>query len=125
VDERVRGPEYTQTIADRHELIYWKELVENPSRARSSFLLLHNLAAPVPPRSSARRRGWVRCNPDWLGNPPYARVHLLSACPASSALIMRARAFRAWLEPMTPPLRNARRDTGFPAASNLRAITRA
>ena len=43
------------------------------------------------------------------------------ATPASSPLIMRARAFSASLEPLTPPLRNARRDTGFPAAASLRA----
>jgi len=57
-------------------------------------------------------------------NPPDAGVvHPLSAHPASSALSMRARAFSASLEPVTPPLRNARRDTGFPAAASLRAIT--
>ena len=39
----------------------------------------------------------------------------------SSAVIMRARAFKAWLEPVTPPLRNARRDTSFPATASLRA----
>ena len=79
-------------------------------------------AAAIP----AHRRGWARCCPGWQGNPPDAGVvHPLSAHPASSALIMRARAFRASLEPVTPPLRNARRDTGFPAAASLRAITRA
>ena len=45
--------------------------------------------------------------------------------PASSALISRARAFRAALEPLIPPLRKARRDTGFPAAASLLAIRRA
>ena len=38
---------------------------------------------------------------------------------------MRARAFRAWLEPLIPSLRRARRDTGFPAAVSLLAIRRA
>jgi hypothetical protein len=45
--------------------------------------------------------------------------------PARSALIRCARALRAWLEPLTPPLRNARRDTGFPAAASRRATMRA
>jgi hypothetical protein len=44
---------------------------------------------------------------------------------ASSALILRARAFRAWLEPLIPLLLRARRDTGFPAAISLLAIRRA
>jgi hypothetical protein len=62
----------------------------------------------------------------WPGNPPDAGVvYPLPACPASSVLIMRARAFRAWLEPVTPPLRNARRDTGLPVAASLWAIMRA
>jgi hypothetical protein len=60
------------------------------------------------------------------GNPPDAGViYLLAACPASSVLIMRAMAFRAWLEPVTPALRNARRDAGLPVAASLRAIMRA
>jgi hypothetical protein len=45
--------------------------------------------------------------------------------PASSALIVRARAFRAWLEPLIPSLRRARLDTGLPAAASLLAATRA
>jgi hypothetical protein len=45
--------------------------------------------------------------------------------PASSALIVRARAFRAWLEPLIPALRRARLDTGLPAAVSLSAATRA
>jgi hypothetical protein len=45
--------------------------------------------------------------------------------PASSALISRATAFRAALEPLIPLLRKARRDTGFPAAASLLAIRRA
>ncbi len=44
---------------------------------------------------------------------------------ASSALILAARAFRAWLEPLIPSLRRARRDTFFPAAVSLLAIRRA
>src|SRR5271165_1453032 len=47
------------------------------------------------------------------------------AMPASSALIVRARAFRAWLEPLIPSLRRARLDTGLPAAVSLLAATRA
>jgi hypothetical protein len=43
---------------------------------------------------------------------------------ASSALISRARAFKAALEPLIPLLRKARRDTGFPAAASLLAIRR-
>ena len=48
-----------------------------------------------------------------------------TAVPASSALILRARAFRAWLEPLIPSLRRARLDTGLPAAASLLAATRA
>jgi hypothetical protein len=44
---------------------------------------------------------------------------------ASSALSMRARAFSDSLEPVTPAPRNARRDSGFPAAASLRATSRA
>ena len=43
----------------------------------------------------------------------------------SSALIARARAFRAWLEPLIPSLRRARLDTGRPAAVSLLAAIRA
>jgi len=39
--------------------------------------------------------------------------------------MIRARAFKASLEPVTPPVRNARRDTGFPVTASLRAITQA
>jgi hypothetical protein len=38
---------------------------------------------------------------------------------------MRARAFSASFEPLTPPRRNARRDTGFPVAASLLATMRA
>src|ERR1017187_9507201 len=48
-----------------------------------------------------------------------------TAVPASSALIVRARAFRAWLEPLIPSLRRVRLDTGFPAAVSLLAARRA
>ena len=48
-----------------------------------------------------------------------------AAAPASSALIMPARAFRAWLEPLIPSLRRVRLDTGFPAAVSLLAAWRA
>ena len=44
---------------------------------------------------------------------------------ASSALIMPARAFRAWLEPVIPSLRRVRLETGFPAAVSLLAAWRA
>ena len=47
------------------------------------------------------------------------------ARPASSALMVRARAFRAWLEPLIPSLRRERLDTGVPAAASLLAATRA
>lgn len=72
------------------------------------------------------RRRWADPAAVLAGNPPAARTgHRLPARPASSALNVRASAFRAWLEPETPPLRNARREIGFPAAASLRAITRA
>ena len=48
-----------------------------------------------------------------------------TAVPASSAPIARARAFRAWLEPLIPSLRRARLDTGLPAAASLLAAMRA
>jgi hypothetical protein len=48
-----------------------------------------------------------------------------TAMLASSALIVRARAFRVWLEPLIPSLRRARLDTGLPAAVSLLAATRA
>ena len=44
---------------------------------------------------------------------------------ASSALIVRAGAFRAWLEPLIPSPRRARLDTGLPAAVSLLAATSA
>lgn len=47
------------------------------------------------------------------------------AALAGSALIMRARALRAWLEPLIPSLRRVRLDTGFPAAASLLAARRA
>ena len=40
-------------------------------------------------------------------------------------MIVRARTFRAWLEPLIPSLRRARLDTGLPAAASLPAATRA
>jgi hypothetical protein len=45
-----------------------------------------------------------------------------AACSlANLALSWRASAFRLSLDPLTPPLRSARRDTGFPAVTSLRA----
>ena len=40
---------------------------------------------------------------------------------AYSALSWRASAFSLALDPLTPPLRSARRVTGFPAVTSLRA----
>ena len=57
--------------------------------------------------------------------PDAGAAHPPSVRPASSALSTRAKAFKASFEPFTPPQRNARRDTGFPAATSLRATTRA
>jgi hypothetical protein len=45
--------------------------------------------------------------------------------PAASALSISARAFRLSLDPLIPPLRNARRETGLPAAASSRATMRA
>jgi hypothetical protein len=56
---------------------------------------------------------------------PVASLAYRPGTCASSALIVRARAFRASVDPLTPPLRNARRVTGCPAAASLRATTRA
>ena len=56
---------------------------------------------------------------------PDAGVAADSATPARSALIMRARAFSAAFESVTPLLRNARRDTGLPAAASLLVTIRA
>jgi hypothetical protein len=47
-----------------------------------------------------------------------------TVAPASSALIVRARAFRAWLEPLIPSLRRARLATGLPARASLLAARR-
>jgi hypothetical protein len=44
---------------------------------------------------------------------------------ALSVLSSRASLFSASLEPLTPPLRSARRDTGFPAAASCLARSRA
>jgi len=71
--------------------------------------------------------------PPWLGPDAVlagrparlTAVYPLPARPASSVLSVRARAFKAWLEPVTPPSRNARRDTGLPAAASRRATVRA
>ena len=99
--------------------------------AHGQYCPLHWRAAAAAHRRRPRRdetpqRAWPDPAAVLAGNPPAARTgHPLPARPASSALIVRARAFRAWLEPVTPPLRNARRDIGFPAAASLRAITRA
>ena len=62
-------------------------------------------------------RGWSHL--------PDAGVAADSAIPARSALIMRARAFSAAFESVTPLLRNARRDTGLPAAASLLVTIRA
>ena len=87
----------------------------------------YRLPAEGPTAAIPGAPSWMDQMLSWLAeNPPDAGVvYPLSAHPASSALSMRARAFKASLEPVTPPLRNARRDTGFPAAASLRAITRA
>ena len=78
----------------------------------------------------AARRSWDDSRPDQLRAPSSRAVRRSLFPPAAgtaarSALIVCARAFRASLEPLTPPLRNARRDTGFPAAASLRATMRA
>src|SRR3989442_7867831 len=69
-------------------------------------------AAEAPPRDQVRT----------MALPGLAGA---TAVPASSALIVRARTFRAWLEPLIPWLRRARLDTGLPAAVSLLAATRA
>lgn len=56
---------------------------------------------------------------------PDAGVAADSATPARSALIMRARAFSAAFESVTPLLRSARRDTGLPTAASLLVTIRA
>src|SRR5271166_2305460 len=88
------------------------------------------------PVVSGRRHRVERCHRPGLTAakaPPRDQVRTMAlpgragttAVPASSALIVRARAFRAWLEPLIPSLRRARLDTGFPAAASLLAATRA
>jgi hypothetical protein len=85
------------------------------------------LPAEGPTAAIPGARSWMVQMLSWLAEtPPDAgMVHPLPAHPGGSALSMRARAFKASLEPVTPPVRNARHDTGFPAAASLRAITRA
>jgi hypothetical protein len=63
---------------------------------------------------------WLAENPPdaGFGSPAVSTPWRLTAEHARQA-------FKASLEPVTPPVRNARRDTGFPAAASLRAITRA
>jgi len=78
----------------------------------------------------AERRSRDDSRPDQLHAPSSRAVRRslfppAVGTPARSALIMCARALRASLEPVTPPLRNARRDTGSPAAASLRATMRA
>jgi hypothetical protein len=55
------------------------------------------------------------------GSPAPASYGTAGCSLANSALNWRASAFRLSLDPLTPPLRSARRDTGFPAEASLRA----
>ena len=59
------------------------------------------------------------------GHLPAGEVVSAGVALPRSVLIMRAKAPRAALEPVTPQLRSARRDTGLPAAVSLRATMRA
>ena len=77
--------------------------------------------ASLPPAAAPRHassRSWDCGSRQPAGAPG-------GAAPANSLLRMRAKTFSASLEPLTPPERNARRDTGFPAAASRRAIARA
>src|SRR6266704_1020881 len=56
-----------------------------------------------------------------LGCPALASYGTAACSLANSALSWRASALRLSLDPLTPPLRSARRDTGFPAVASLRA----
>lgn len=57
-----------------------------------------------------------------LGYEPLSHQVIAACWLANSALNWRASALRLSLDPLTPPLRSARRDTGFPAVASLRAI---
>ena len=82
----------------------------------------HRFPAPTGVGRTVGTRPWsfVSDHVAALSRPGAARL-----VPARSALISRARAFRAALEPLIPLLRKTRRDTGFPAAASLLAIRRA
>ncbi len=75
-----------------------------PDRCRTLRWRAASAARPGAPtlRSPTHRHGWARCCPGWQANPPDARAaYPLLARPASSVLMMRARAFKASLEPVT------------------------
>jgi hypothetical protein len=56
-----------------------------------------------------------------LGCPALASYGTAACSLANSALSWRASAFSLALDPLTPPLRSARRVTGLPAVTSLRA----
>ena len=85
-------------------------------------------AAPggrMPPAGAASCTGRCACTGSGSSCGGAQGLAGTAAAPASSALIVRARAPRAWLEPLIPALRRVRRDTCFPAAVSLLAARRA
>jgi hypothetical protein len=95
------------------------ELIERGSE-RSAGGVVHCGTTDLGRTAGTRPWSFVSDHAAAPSRPGAARL-----VPASSALISRAMAFRAALEPLIPLLRKARRDTGFPAAASLLAIRRA
>lgn len=55
---------------------------------------------------------WREAGQQLLGCPALAFYGTAACSLAGSALSWRASAFSLWLDPLAPPLRSARRDTG-------------
>ena len=104
-DTERRGPG-TRSPGGSRQPVRWRH-------ARRAHSVLHpDPARRLPPRAGQQL----------LGCPAPASYGTAASSLADSALSRRASAFRLSLDPLTPPLRSARRDTGFPAVASLRAI---
>lgn len=89
-----------------------------PSTANASLRSLTEatISARLPPGSRPGLRAEQKGAPlrDQARTTALPGLAGTTAVLASSALIVRARTFRAWLEPLIPSLRRARLDTGLP-----------
>ena len=96
---------------DRHRPLRWRAV----SAARPGGAC----AAAIPGAPS-----WMVQMLSWLADSRLTPGWFIRCRHASQLGVDHARqGVQASLEPVTPPLRNARRNTGFPAAASLRAIT--